>query len=252
MTENKNFRTVERRSNLRANIFLVESILVLAVYLYVLYNNITPSPSSPMARNKNSNFVSPPRAHHHILAVFGVIYMIRLNFMTRWLLNRELSIEELTIVILVWIPGILASFSLLAQQSKEDSAGVVSSSYSMMMQQHIVAIILYSTGSFVNTYSELQRKKWKERHPENKKGRCYMEGLFSLSRNINYFGDTVLFAGWAVATGSLWNIWVPIMMGLSFYFYHIPDKEKYLEKRYAKEWPIYKAKTPWSFVPFVC
>ena len=32
-------------------------------------------------------------------------------------------------------------------------------------------------------------------------------------------------------------------MFLSFYFHHIPDKEKYLAQRYAKDWPAYEAST---------
>merc|ERR1712032_1283804 len=107
----------------------------------------------------------------------------------------------------------------------------------------------YLFGSWMNTWSELQRKWWKAR-PENK-GRCYTEGLFALSRNINYLGDVVLFAGWALVSGRWWNAWVPLMMAASFYFHHIPDKESYLRVRYAQDWPSYEQRVK-SFVPFVC
>merc|ERR1712183_1261588 len=113
-----------------------------------------------------------------------------------------------------------------------------------------VASIMYVLGSYLNTYSEFQRKIWKQ-DPIHK-GRCYMLGLFSLSRNINYFGDSLLFAGWAVATGNWINSWAPILMSLSFYFYHIPDKEKYLQTRYAQDWPTYLSQTPYSFIPYIC
>jgi protein-S-isoprenylcysteine O-methyltransferase Ste14 len=55
--------------------------------------------------------------------------------------------------------------------------------------------------------------------------------MFSLSRNINYFGDTVLYTGWAAATGWWPNVWVPVLMTMSFYLFHIRDKEAYLAKR---------------------
>ena len=100
----------------------------------------------------------------------------------------------------------------------------------------------------LNSFSELQRKWWKAR-PENK-GRCYTLGLFSLARNINYFGDVVLFGGWALATGAWWNAWAPVTMFLSFQFYHVPDKELYLAKRYEKDWPAYRASTK-SLIPWV-
>merc|ERR1711862_1009632 len=114
----------------------------------------------------------------------------------------------------------------------------------------VVASFFYALGSYLNTYSELQRKVWKK-NPNNK-GRCYTLGLFSFSRNINYFGDTMLFAGWALATGNWMNSWAPIVMGLSFYFFHIPDKEKYLATRYAQDWPLYQTQTPYAFIPYIC
>jgi steroid 5-alpha reductase family enzyme len=212
------FRKVERQSNARANIFLAENIAILAVYLHALFR----SSYTPQAI---------------LLAIFGVVYMIRVTVMARWLLKRELALEEITIVALIWLPAILASFIRYVKNNTSPF-------------QLGLASILYVVGSYLNSYSEIQRKRWKEM-PQNK-GRCYTQGLFSLSRNINYFGDTLLFAGWALTTGVWWNAWVPVVMGSSFWFYHIPDKEKYLQNRYAKDWPAYKAQTPYIFVPWVC
>ena len=80
-----------------------------------------------------------------------------------------------------------------------------------------------------------------------------MLGLFSRSRNINYFGDSVLFTGWAIATGNWANAWAPIVMSLTFYYYHIPDhKGKYLAARYGNEWPVYTVQTPYAFIPLIC
>mmetsp|Transcript_7543 Transcript_7543/g.11510 ORF Transcript_7543/g.11510 Transcript_7543/m.11510 type:complete len:235 (-) Transcript_7543:202-906(-) len=218
------FRNVARTSNLRANIFLFESLAVTMLYLYLIYGWKFAASSGQA----------------HVLAAFGIIYMIRLNVMSRWLLlPRELAMEELTVVMLLWLPAIMGSFVALAQQDSSNSLMVL-----------ISAVILYSLGSYWNTYSEWRRKIWKQ-DPANQ-GRCYTLGLFSWSRNINYFGDTVLFAGWAVATANIKNAWVPLVMGLSFYFVHIPDKEKYLAKRYAQDWTAYQTQTPYAFIPFVC
>ena len=142
-----------------------------------------------------------------------------------------------TFVILIWVPGILVSFTYGAAVSPKATA-----------TQLTLATLAYVAGSFVNTYSELQRKWWKDQ--SHNKGRCYTLGLFSLARNINYFGDVVLFAGWALATGWWWNVWVPVAMFLSFYCIHVPEKEKYLAQRYAKDWPGYVASTK-SLIPWV-
>ena len=214
----KTFRTAKRQSNLRANIFLLECAIVLLTYLGALYKHFEYSSQS------------------YVLASFGIIYIVRLIIMSRWILKRELAIEEITFVIFVWIPSILASFVFL-------SKGVTH-------VQLVISSILYLFGSYINSWSEIERKIWKE--DTRNKRRCYTQGLFSLSRNINYFGDTLLFAGWALATGNRWNAWVPITMGFLFYFYHIPDKENYLQTRYAEDWPSYKKKTPHSFVPYLC
>jgi protein-S-isoprenylcysteine O-methyltransferase Ste14 len=219
MSSTNAFRTAKRHSNLRANILALECAATSIIYIYTIAKH------------------SPPLPQAYLLDIFCVAYMIRLNIMARWLLPRELALEEITFVPLVWLTSIMASFVWL-------TSGKISPS------QLLLSAVFYVLGSYLNSYSELERKWWKE-NPQNK-GRCYMLGLFALSRNVNYFGDTLLFAGWAIATGSWWNIWVPVLMGLSFWFYHIPDKEQYLEKRYKGEWPIYKKKTPYAFVPFLC
>jgi len=219
MDGEETFRNAKRKSNIRANIFLLESVVVLSLYVYLIYG---------------WKFSSSAQAH--LLGAFGIIYMIRLNIMSMWLLQRELGMEELTVVILLWLPAIMGSYIALAK----DVSNVVL----------VVASFFYALGSYLNTYSELQRKVWKK--DPNNKGRCYTLGLFSFSRNINYFGDTMLFAGWALATGNWMNSWAPIVMGLSFYFFHIPDKEKYLATRYAQDWPAYQTQTPYAFIPYIC
>ncbi len=214
------FRSVERRSSLRANIFSAESAVVLAIYLYVL---LVPD---ALYENRPSGSVRST-----VLAAFGCLYIVRLNVMARWLLPREIGMEELTFVILVWIPAILASFAIPAVASPTDIG----------LGSFVLSLVLYVAGSFLNTWSELERKLWKEK-PGNR-GRLYTAGLFRFSRNINYFGDVLLFAGWAVATGAWWNAWVPLSMGLSFYFHHIPDKEVYLAQKYSQDWPGYAGGT---------
>ena len=213
----------------RANVFALLCALILAAYSLVLLR-----PGMVWAGLPSAAASSRVR----LLFAFGLIYLLRLNVMARWMLPRELAQEELTVVPL-WVLSILASYSLGAVRLTEEIATPAIG----------VSTLLYILGSWLNSWSELQRKWWKAL-PENK-GRCYTWGLFSLSRNINYFGDVVLFAGWAGATGCWWNAWAPMVMAASFHFLHIPEKEKYLSKRYEADWPTYQRRVK-AFVPFIC
>jgi len=48
-----------------------------------------------------------------------------------------------------------------------------------------VALGLVLAGSYLNSFSEIQRKWWKQ-NPDNK-GHCYTQGLFGYSMHINFF-----------------------------------------------------------------
>lgn len=109
-------------------------------------------------------------------------------------------------------------------------------------------VALYVLGSFLNTDSEYLRYLWKER-PENK-GRLYTGGLFRYSRHVNYFGDELLFIGYALIAGSGWGLIIPALMACGFIFVNIPMLDGYLQKKYGGEFEAYARHTK-KFVPFV-
>lgn len=111
-----------------------------------------------------------------------------------------------------------------------------------------VGALLYFVGSYVGTASEYSRYLWKAR-PENH-GHLYTEGLFRYCRHINYFGDLLLFCGFAVLTRQLWTGIVPLVMGLNFIFFLIPAHDAYLAKRYGSEFNAYERRT-WKLIPLV-
>jgi steroid 5-alpha reductase family enzyme len=111
-----------------------------------------------------------------------------------------------------------------------------------------LALVLYGTGSFLNTGSELQRMAWKSR-PENQ-GHLYTAGLFRLSRHVNYLGDVVLFTGFALLTRSPWALLVPAVMAAGFVFLHIPTLDRYLRERYGEEYVQWTRRSK-KLVPFV-
>lgn len=224
-----NWRQAPRVSMLRANIFALEGIVLLSAFGVILFKHGFIWTGLP---------VLAAQSRDRMLFGFGVVYFLRLNVMARCLLPRDLAMEELTVVQL-WIGSIMASFAFGALRVTE----------AMSCQCATGSLALYLFGSWLNTWSELQRKWWKAK-AENK-GRCYTEGLFAWSRNVNYLGDVVLFMGWGVASGCWWNLWPSVTMAASFYWFHIPDKESYLRERYAQDWPAYEARTK-SLIPFVC
>jgi len=111
-----------------------------------------------------------------------------------------------------------------------------------------IALILLVFGSYLNSFSEIERKWWKK-NPQNK-GHCYTGGLFKYSAHINYFGDVVLFTGWALFTYNFWMLGLPLMMAYMFIFFHIPALDEHLRERYKEEFVVYMKSTK-KFIPFV-
>ena len=112
----------------------------------------------------------------------------------------------------------------------------------------LVGALLYFTGSYVGSASEYSRHVWKA-CPENQ-GRLYTEGLFKYSRHINYFGDLLLFLGFAVLTRQLWAGIMPLGMAVNFALVIIPAHDAYLAMRYGAEFGIYAQRTR-KLVPFL-
>ncbi len=112
-----------------------------------------------------------------------------------------------------------------------------------------LGIALYAVGSYLGTRSELSRHVWKMRL-ENQ-GHLYTQGLFKYSRHINYFGDVVLFSGFAlIATHDAWALVVPLAMALSFVLVIIPAHDAYLADRYGEEFREYAERTK-KLIPLV-
>ncbi|QDZ23219.1 DUF1295 domain-containing protein [Chloropicon primus] len=222
------FRKEKRGLVGRQNVALLQTLAVLYLYLSIL-----------LGRDRDGDHHQQETGiRHYLTSALGVVYVLRCNLMLRWLLPRAVSKEEIYFVFPVFLPVVLLSLAKGAKDVEREVTTV----------EALVALGLYAAGSWLSTRSEWQRKAWKERR-ENR-GKCYTEGLFALSRNPNYLGDVVLFSGWALATGRWWTWWVPLFMGLSFVFYHIPEKEAYLASRYKAQWPAYKARTK-ALLPYI-
>ena len=222
------FRKEKRVVVGRQNVALLQTLAVLYLYLHILLGGVEEEGGRGHQETRR----------HYMVSALGVVYVLRCNLMIRWLLPRAVSKEEIYFVFPVFLPMVLLSLAKGAKDVEREITTV----------EAFVALGLYAAGSWLSTWSEWQRKAWKERR-ENR-GKCYTDGLFGLSRNPNYLGDVVLFSGWALATGRWWTWWVPLFMCLSFVFYHIPEKEAYLANRYKAQWPAYKARTK-ALLPYI-
>lgn len=60
-------------------------------------------------------------------------------------------------------------------------------------------LVLFATGSWMNSYSEYARKAWKERLQN--RGKLYTHGLFRIVRHPNYLGDLISFSGLCMVSG---------------------------------------------------
>lgn len=178
----------------------------------------------------------PQPARAWLLVALSTVYLLRFLATNFVMVNRTIPWGEAT-TIGVWV-FIIHSVMAYLGGTNPAPAGVLT----------WVGVALYAVGSFINTGSEYQRKLWKLR-PENK-GKLYTEGMFRYSMHINYFGDVVLFLGFACVTGSLWAMSIPAIMLCLFVFLNIPMLDAYLARRYGDAFTAYAANTS-KLIPFV-
>lgn len=171
-----------------------------------------------------------------LLAGAALVYFLRLLTTSFVLLRRRITWAE-ALTIGVWVSLIHGSFALLGGTNPaQPGLGVAG------------GVALYLVGSYLNTASEYARHRWKAR-AENR-GHLYTGGLFRYSMHINYFGDVVLFSGYAALTGRLAAFVVPILMTALFVGANIPALDRHLAQRYPDEFDDYRKRTN-RFIPFV-
>ncbi len=185
-----------------------------------------------------TGLTDPLRAR--ILLACAVIYFLRHGLTLFYLLARRVEWGEAL--------GLSAFFALFEIGLILVGGGLFRNTPIALSGLDVFAALLFLSGSYVNSVSEIQRKLWK-RNPDNK-GHCYTGGLFGYSMHINYFGDVVLFTGWCLLTGSLWTLALPLLMLLMFMFVHIPPLDQYLAERYGAEFDAYRARTR-RLIPFI-
>jgi protein-S-isoprenylcysteine O-methyltransferase Ste14 len=171
-----------------------------------------------------------------LIASCLIIYVIRLQI-TVWIFQKRKWTWSETITITILMTVVLYAFASVGGSNNQVVGAV-----------EIIGILLYLSGSYINTHSEYYKHAWKSK--EENKGRLYTEGLFCLAMHINYLGDIVLFTGLAMITHSLSMLVIPLVMALNFVFFIIPPLDRYLEKKYTDEFKDYSKKTK-KLIPMI-
>ena len=172
-----------------------------------------------------------------LIASCLIIYFLRLQI-TVWIFQKRRWTWLETITISILVPFALYAFANVGGNNKQ-VIGIV----------ELIGVLIYLLGSYINTHSEYSRYIWKFK--KDNRGRLYTDGLFSMSMHINYFGDIILFTGFATITHSLIMFVIPLIMTVNFIFNIIPSLDRYLEKNYGEEFRDYSHKTkkliPWIY-----
>ena len=223
-------------SKLPKLVFWILHLLVIAVCVWIVYSDGLVIFGTWLDQNWHLSDLM--RAE--LLFGCAVVYFLRHGITLFYLLERQVGWSE--------VFGLVAFMALFEIGFLLVGGGAFRSEVKGLGLLDGVAIFLFFSGSWLNTWSEVQRKLWK--HDPVNKGKCYTDGLFHLSMHINYFGDVVLFTGWSILTQNILILILPVFMALMFAFVHIPALDAYLARRYGIAFEKYAQKTK-RFVPYV-
>lgn len=164
------------------------------------------------------------------------VYFVRLIFTQFLFLKRALSWSE-TYLVSAWVLCIYLVLSIAGGTNRAPVGWAFAA-----------GIVLFISGSWMNSYSEYQRHVWKLR-PENR-GRLYTLGLFRYSRHPNYLGDLISFSGLCLISGRWLTFVVPFIMLAGFVFVNIPMLDSHLRDHYGSAFDNYAGRTR-RLIPFV-
>jgi protein-S-isoprenylcysteine O-methyltransferase Ste14 len=177
-----------------------------------------------------------PLLHRVLVFACAVIYFARSSFAVVYLIKRAMDWgEALGVGLFIGFVDII--FAFLGASNTDPFAALT-----------LLGMLLYLAGSCVTTGAELQREFWKQNPAHT--GQLFTGGLFRYARHINYFGEEVLFFGYAMVVGSPWAFIVPLLMAAGFIFVNIPTLDAYLKKKYGFAFESYAARTK-KFIPYV-
>lgn len=178
----------------------------------------------------------PSQLRSQTLLAFNLVVLARFLLTLFVFLKRKIPWEET-----ISVPGAFALYLLgfpLMARGAATSFGAL----------ELAGIVLFLVGSFLNTFSEHQRHRFKARAEH--RGKLYTGGLFGMSMHVNYFGDLLWVCGYACVTHNPYAFLVPAFLFAFFYFFNIPKLDAYLRERYGDDFAAYERRTK-KLIPFV-
>jgi steroid 5-alpha reductase family enzyme len=112
----------------------------------------------------------------------------------------------------------------------------------------VAAMVVYVAGTMIHVGADWQKRRFKA-GPENR-GRVLDRGLWRYSRHPNYFGDSLVYIGWALFAANPWAWLAPATNLLQYFFDAMPKNEAWAADRYGAAWSDYASRTS-RFVPWV-
>ena len=171
-----------------------------------------------------------------LIFAFSVVTMVRMTFTLFYLMRRRMGWAEVFTVptaFLLYYVG----FAVLVLPERAP-----------LGLWDAVAVGLFVLGACLNTGSELARDRFKK-DPANK-GRLYTQGLFALSRHINFFGDVLWVTAYAIVAHTAWAALIPVYTFCFFAFFNAPALDRHLARRYGAQYEAYAARSK-MLIPFV-
>lgn len=206
------------------------------IFLWLSYQILFGRGGNMLQQQLHITNVSDATGRRGIIFTFNIIVFLRLAYMMFFLLKRKIPWEEsISVPFAFAIYFIGYSLFVLPVDKTIDWIDYA-------------AVLLFITGSILNSGSEILRDIWK-RDAANK-GMIYTKGFFKYSMHINYFGDLLWVIAYAVITRNWYAVSIPVFLFSFFVFYNIPKLDKYLQERYGKAFEEYAAHTK-KFIPFI-
>lgn len=112
-----------------------------------------------------------------------------------------------------------------------------------------VGVIFFVVGGFFETFSEWQRRKFKD--DLGNKGKLYRGGLFAYARHINYFGYILWRTGIGLVSGPPFTLSYGLYHATDFYLRAIPMLQNHMQAKYGDQWTEYTKQTKSVFIPGV-
>ena len=209
-------------------VILSAELLLIAVSAWVLFGDLL--------EGIRAFGPDPAVIRNFTLFIFNLVVFGRFLLTLFYFLERKIPWEEAFSVPVAFALYLLG-FPLLAR-----------SATTLVGMLELAGIMLFMLGSFLNTFSEYQRKRFKS-DPANQ-GKLYTGGLFACSMHPNYFGDLIWVSGYACVTHNPFSALIPAFLFCFFYFYNAPKLDAHLRERYGKSFVDYERHTK-RFIPFV-